>query len=311
MADCKSHVLTSNPVLLGGENRSGTTLLSVILDSHSDLVVGPELDFTEPVNLGPHILNACNFIDINEKQLIGATKESIDPEWFDGVHFIIQCERFGLNRDDLRNLVNNAMSACDSDLTSLDDRCYLINLIGELRRQQTGAKRWGLKLQRRIKDVRDYATIWPNADFIHILRDGRDLAASHLKTVPEWGYQTIEEAAYGWLEIVANAHRSAPNARYQEIRYEDLVMTPQIVIKQMIDFIGLEWDDGLLRHSDLAHSLFEKPWGHPSAESASKPVYTGRNGRYRQDLTQEQIEKFELIAGKELQRLGYSLAINS
>ncbi|KFX22322.1 sulfotransferase family protein [Pectobacterium betavasculorum] len=311
MADCKSHVLTSNPVLLGGENRSGTTLLSVILDSHSDLVVGPELDFTEPVNLGPHILEACNFIDINEKSLIGATKESVDPEWFDGVHFIIQCERFGLDRDDLRNLVNNAMSACGSELSSMNDRCHLIDSIGELRRQQTGAKRWGLKLQRRIKDVKNYAAIWPNADFIHIIRDGRDLAASHLKTVPEWGYQTTEEAAHGWLEIVANAYRSAPNARYQEIRYEDLVMTPQIVIKQMIDFIGLKWDDALLRHSDLSHSLFEKPWGHPSAEAASKPVYTGRNGRYRQDLTQDQIEKFELIAGKELQRLGYSLATNS
>ncbi|WP_208640020.1 sulfotransferase [Lonsdalea britannica] len=71
--------LTTNPVLLGGENRSGTTLLSVILDSHPDLVVGPELDFTEPVNLGPHILAVCDYLDANEHLLVGATKETFAP----------------------------------------------------------------------------------------------------------------------------------------------------------------------------------------------------------------------------------------
>ncbi len=51
--------LAAAAVLLGGQNRSGTTLLSVVLDAHPQLVVGPELDFTEPPDLGPHILAAC------------------------------------------------------------------------------------------------------------------------------------------------------------------------------------------------------------------------------------------------------------
>ncbi|AUX78763.1 sulfotransferase family protein [Sinorhizobium fredii] len=301
-------ILPSNPVLLGGENRSGTTVLSIVLDSYPGLVVGPEIDFTDPVNLGPHILAACDMIDRRDPRLAGATKETVDPEWFDGAHFVVQCERFGLDRDDVRNLVIGLMAERGTDLSSLDDRCRLIDSIGELRREQTGAGRWGLKLQRRIRDIGTYAAIWPQAHFIHIIRDGRDLAASHLKTVPDWGYRTIAEAANGWLEIVTRPRETAPDGRYLEVRYEDLVARPRQTIERMLEHLGLPWDEAVLHHAEHKHALFDKPWGHPAAEAAAKPLDTGRRGRYRHDLTPAEIEEFERIAGKELQHLGYDLS---
>ncbi|MGF6736092.1 hypothetical protein OKW50_008265 [Paraburkholderia youngii] len=216
VSNCPPFTLPSNPVLLGGENRSGTTLLSVLLDSHCDLVVGPELDFTEPVDLGPHILAVCDMIDVHDSRLAGATKDTVDPDWYDGAHFVLQCERFGLERDDLRNLVVDLMTKRGTDLSALEDRCRLIDSIGEFRRKQMGARRWGMKLQRRILDVGTYAAIWPRAHFIHIIRDGRDLAASHLKTVPEWGYRTVAQAAHGWLDVVTGPRQAAPDGRYLE-----------------------------------------------------------------------------------------------
>lgn len=62
----KADLFSTSPVLLGGENRSGTTLLSVVLDSHADLVVGPEIDFLEPPDLGPHILGATDLLAAND-----------------------------------------------------------------------------------------------------------------------------------------------------------------------------------------------------------------------------------------------------
>ena len=50
---------TSAPIFVGGEHRSGATLLAAILDSHARIVFGLELDFLEPADLGPHLLNAC------------------------------------------------------------------------------------------------------------------------------------------------------------------------------------------------------------------------------------------------------------
>lgn len=298
-----------NPVLLGGENRSGTTLLSVLLDSHPDLVVGPEIDFTEPVDLGPHILAVCDLMDLHDSRLADATKDSVDPEWFDGAHFVVQCERFGIDRDDLRKLVAGLMAERGTDLSALEDRCRLIDAIGELRRERTGAGRWGLKLQRRIQDIETYASIWPQAHFIHIIRDGRDLAASHLKTVPDWGYRSIAEAAHGWLEVVTRPRQAALDGRYLEVRYEDLVTRPRETVERMLDHLGLPWDEAVLHHAEHEHALFDKPWGHPSAEAAGKPLYTGRTGRYLQDLTPKEIEEFEQIAGKELEHLGYDLSI--
>ncbi|MDK1389368.1 sulfotransferase [Sinorhizobium sp. 7-81] len=301
--------LPSEPVLLGGENRSGTTLLSVVLDSHPGLVVGPEIDFTDPVDLGPHILAVCDMMDRRDPRLAGATKETVDPDWFDGAHFVVQCERFGLKRDDVRKLVTGLMAEHGTVLSSLDDRCRLIDSIGEFRREQTGAGRWGLKLQRRIKDIGTYAAIWPRAHFIHIIRDGRDLAASHLKTVPDWGYGTIAEAANGWLEVVNRPRQAAPDGRYLEVRYEDLVARPRETVERMLEHLGLSWDEAVLHHAEHEHALFDKPWGHPAAEAAGKPLHTGRRGRYLQDLTPTEIEEFERIAGKELNDLGYDLSM--
>jgi hypothetical protein len=300
--------LSSNPVLLGGENRSGTTLLSVLLDSHCNLVVGPEIDFTEPVDLGPHILAVCDMMEHGDPRLEGTSKQTIDPEWYDGMHFVIQCERFGLQRGDVRALVSELMAERGSTLSTVEERCLVIDSIGEFRRKQTGAGRWGMKLQRKIKDIETYSRIWPNAHFIHIIRDGRDLAASHFKTVPDWGYRTVAEAARGWLEVVNGPRQNAPAGRYLEVRYEDLVLHPRTTLERILHYLDIAWDEATLHHTERAHALFENPWGHPAAEAAGRPLYTSRLGRYLQDLTPSQIEEFEGVAGKELENLGYALS---
>ncbi|WP_254458770.1 sulfotransferase family protein [Xanthomonas sacchari] len=298
----------SPPIMIGGENRSGTTLLSILLDSHPDLVVGPEIDFIEPENLGPHILAVCELMDCGDRRVAGNSKDTIDPEWYDGMHFVIQCERFGLRREDVRALIGGLMAEHDSTLSTLEERCLVIESIGEFRRKNTQKKRWGLKLQRKIKDIETYSRIWPNAHFIQIIRDGRDLAASHLGTVPDWGYRTIADAAHGWLEVVTGPRHGAPPGRYLEIRYEDLVTQPRATLERVLHYLGVAWDEAMLHHSEQAHSLFETPWGHPAAAATRKPLSASRRGRYLQDLTPDQIAAFERIAGKELLNLGYGLS---
>jgi len=297
--------LRSDAVLLGGENRSGTTLLSVVLDAHPDLVVGPELDFTEPPDLGPHVLRACELLAARDPRVLGPGTDTADPFWYDGAHFVKQCERFGVSTGELAATVNAVMTELGTGLSDLDDRCVLIDRLGNLRRNRLGAARWGIKLQRRIRDVDSYARRWPAARFVHIVRDGRDLAASHLMTVPSWGYKTIRQAAEGWLQVVSRPHLIAPPGRYLEIRYEDRVVSPRETTRRITGFLGIGWHDAMLRHSRYDHSLVARPWGHPAAEAAARPIAPDRIGRYRLDLTAAQIGEFEQIAGAELERLGY------
>lgn len=300
--------LDSDPILIGGDNRSGTTMFSVVLDSHPDLVVGPELDFVEPENLGPYIVESCDLLLAGDPRVQGPGVETADPEWYFGVQFVKQCHRFGVEFTVLRDIVAGVVAQLGTDVSDFDDRCVVIDAVGEYRRAQTGMSRWGVKIQRQIHRVDDFARRWPGAKFVHVVRDGRDVAASNLMGGQEWAYQSIEEAASGWLGVVERPHSVAPPNRYLEVRYEDVVGGPGATLRRVIDFLGLRWDEQLLRHSELPHTLFDNPYAHPSAEPASQPLSAGKVGRHRRELTSDQITEFERLAGHELKRLGYPLS---
>jgi Sulfotransferase family len=299
--------LASDPVLIGGDNRSGTTLTSVVLDSHPDLVVGPELDFVEPENLGPYIVASCELLLADDPRVHGRGVETADPAWAFGVQFVKQCHRFGVTYAELRELVQGVVDRLGSDVVDFDDRCHVLDAVGEFRRRQTGAARWGIKVQRQIARVDDFARIFPAAHFVHVVRDGRDVAASNITGGQEWAYQDVAAAAAGWLAVVARPHTVAPPDRYVEMRYEDLVGHPHQTLLGIVDFLGIRWDDALLRHAELPHTLFDNPYEHPSAEPAAKALSAAKVGRYRTELTADQVAEFERLAGAELKRLGYAL----
>lgn len=296
---------SSDPILIGGDNRSGTTLTSVVLDSHPDLVVGPELDFVEPRDLGPYIVASCELLLAGDPRVQGRGVETADPEWYFGVQFVKQCHRFGVGHAELRDVVAGVVDRLGSDVVAFDERCLVLDAIGECRRRQTGAARWGIKVQRQIARVDELARAFPRAHFLHVVRDGRDVAASNITGGQEWAYKTAAEAAAGWLSVVARPVTVAPEGRYLEMRYEDLVGDPRATLQRVVDFLGIRWDDALLRHAELPHTLFDNPYDHPSARPAAEALTAARVGRHRDELTAEQVAEFEHLAGDELRRLGY------
>ena len=300
--------LRSDPILIGGDNRSGTTLFSVVMDSHPDLVVGPELDFVEPENLGPYVVESADLLLAGDPRVQGEGVETADPHWYFGVQFVKQCHRFGVQWQEVRDIVARVVDELGTDVVDFDERCNVIDAIGEHRRRQTGRQRWGIKIQRQIHRVDDFARRWPRAHFLHVVRDGRDVAASNLAIGKEWSYKNVAEAAEGWLGVVERPHTVAPEGRYLEVRYEDVVGNPRETLGRVVEFLGLRWDDALLRHNELAHTLFENPWAHPSADTTARALSAASVGRHRTELTHEQIAEFEQLAGHELTRLGYELS---
>lgn len=301
------HTSPSTPVLLGGENRSGTTLLSVILDSHPQLDVGPELDFVEPRNLGTEVVEACDLLINGDMRVLGKGTDTSDPYYYHAAHFVKQCHRYGIEPVALRAIVVGQIEGDGRDIVGLDDRCRLVDRVGSTKLEKSAKKVWGIKLQRKIADIDLYSRFWPFAKFIHIIRDGRDLVASHLKTVPEWGFTSIDTAAFSWQQVVEAARLRAPAERYKEVRYEDLITQPIETCKSMCTFLGVQFDEVMLRHETLSHSLHENTWSHPSAATTSRPISQSPIGRFRKDLTHREIEQFESIAGATLIRHGYRL----
>src|SRR5690606_22220552 len=81
--------------------------------------------------------------------------------------------------------------------------------------------------------------MFPDAQFIQLVRDGRDCAAS-LKRMPWWRknfYQSVQE----WMLAVDNARwarRTLPPDTFHEIRYEDMVEEPEREMRALCEFIG-------------------------------------------------------------------------
>jgi chorismate mutase-like protein len=293
------------PVFVGGDNRSGTTLVSVILDSHPELVVGPELDFLQPPDLGPYLRECCRLLLADDPRVRGRGVTSADPTYAAGVQFARQAVRCGVPYAVLDRLVVEAMRRTGSDLSSYAERLVLIDGIGNACRAQTGKSRWGIKIQREIARAGHFTARWPGARVVHVVRDGRDVAASQLTGGRPWGYRDIEEAAAGWADVVDSARRAVPPVSLFELRYEDLVTEPEPTLRALLAFVGVPWDAAVLRHTDAEHGLLANPFDHPSAEAVRRPINDAAVGRYRRDLSPDDVAAFERIAGETLRRLGY------
>ena len=297
----------SDPVFIGGDNRSGTTLVAIILDSHPELVVGPELDFREPDNLGPELLRCIELLLSEDPRVTGPGVQAA-PDFAMGVQLIKQCHRFGVAFHDLEELVRAAMKTCASDLISFDDRVVLIDAVGELRRARAGASRWGLKIQRDLLAHADYARLWPRARFVHVVRDGRDVAASHLRSERHLYYSSIHHAAHGWAELMEGTRDLVEHGRVIEFHYEALVREPEVTLRRLLEGLELDWHPSVLDHTKASHDLLAHPYQHPSATAVSRPINSMAIGRHRSDLSAHELATFEAVAGDWLERMGYKRA---
>ena len=99
--------------------------------------------------------------------------------------------------------------------------------------------------------------IWPDARFIHLLRDGRDVARSRVEL--GWagnmytGVQSWIDAERLWAKLVDEV----PASRRMEVRYERLVCEPEAELARICEFLGLTYDPAMLSY-DL-DSTYSKP----------------------------------------------------
>lgn len=258
------------PIVIGGCGRSGTTLLRMMLDSHSHFCCGPESSVFR--------------------------RRALDPDAL--------ADRFGIARGEMRAIYDAAAS-----------RPVFIEAFAGLCLRSTGKARWAEKTPRNISRIGAIFRFFPEARFVHVLRDGRDVACSlrthprHQvvdgKLVPLSTWKPIAGCARRWRDDIECSRPFWTDPRLHTLRYEELVQDPQIVLRRLMTFLGEPWDDAMLAHAgsgspprDVTHFA-----QNPEALGA---VTASSMGRWERDLDANDRRIFKRIAGPLLIELGYA-----
>ena len=277
-----------------GVARSGTTLLRLMLDAHPDLAIPPETHFI------PKVVRACEQPgDPHERVFELLTTHRRWPD-------------FHLDAEELRRRLDRIepLSAGDA-----------LRAFYGLYAKEQGKPRWGDKSPSYVRRMRRVASALPEAHFVHLVRDGRDVALSQVEV--DFGPDEVTGVAEDWVNGIGKARRQARRLRhYMELRYEDLVANPEPALRRVCEFVELPWDPAMLDyHEGAAERMaevtrdFERGEGPaiPAAVRAERhtrvaePPQRARAGRWRTEMSASDRRAFEAVAGELLAELGYDV----
>jgi hypothetical protein len=172
--------------------------------------------------------------------------------------------------------------------------------------QRQGKRRYGDKTPIYVLHVAFLAGLFPEAKFVHVIRDGRDVALSYLDA--SWGPDTVEKAAWYWKRAVRRGRRDGGEigpARYMEVRYEHLLEDTQAHVRAVCAFIGIDFTPSMLRYYENADALLSGiPPAQVEHQNLRRPPTKGLRD-WRHQMSRRDIAVFESIAGDLLSDLGY------
>lgn len=203
-----------------------------------------------------------------------------------------------------------------------DYQYLLINAVALLLMRLEGADTAGWIGEKTPDNVLNFpllAGLFPNARFLHIVRDGRDCAVSawfhNLRVAPDETRSHhpamdpfIEACAHAWTTTINEelSFRTAHPGRCLTVRYEDLLDDQAETLTAILRFLGVPDDDTAVARC-VAESRFEKMSGGrpPGHEDRGAFLRQGLAGDWHNHFTPEMNEAFLKISGAAMKRMGY------
>jgi hypothetical protein len=275
------------PFFIVGFQRSGTTLLRVMLDNHPEIAI--PLDTTGLWIRYDHRL---------ESEYNGLSTE-----------------------DDVRRLVSDLLAEerirlwgipleADRIVAAIGPEPSLGRTIDAFHRAYAAARgksRWGDKDPGNMVRMHRINDWFPDAQFLHIIRDGRDACLSQLEV--DFGYDDVLPCACDWREQVEWVRRIGAIlglTRYLEVKYEDLVKQPEAVLKRVCAFLAADYDPQMLEY----HRRVEKSVPDSKRHiwpKIGQPPRSDNAERWKREMSPGQVICFEKRAGRLLSELGYEV----
>ncbi|MBA2337928.1 MAG: sulfotransferase [Acidimicrobiia bacterium] len=268
-----------------GSGRSGTTLLRSMLNAHPELSIPRESHFLVDLASTDGRLVANDDLDVPAL----VDRLGSNP-WFQAWDL------------DLAEVEAQLGKTAPADLASA------VRVVYSTYAHAHGKTRYGDKTPSYVMHMPTILGLLPEARFVHLIRDGRDVALSFLDA--SFGPDTVEEAALHWKQRVRrgrSAGRQLGPGRYLEVFYEDLVTRPEDALGAICAFLDLPYHPQMLRYRELLDDFIPTVDALPSHhENLAKAPRVTRS--WQQEMSGHQVARFELLGGGELRRANYQLS---
>ena len=274
------------PIIVVGCPRSGTTLLQLMLHSHPRMAIPPETRF---------VIDAYDrrreFGDLGDP----AARRAL-AEWITGRRESV-----------FHDLGLDAAAVTEEIVAGPPTLGSALAIVFQAYARRFGKPRWGDKRPTYIQHLDHIMRLFPDAQVVHVIRDGRDCVAS-LKEM-SWYKKDTNHAISTWAQAIDAGRRAAgtlgPDA-YHELRYEDLVADPETALRGLCGFLGEEYDPVMTQPSRMAPAAVpaQKHW-HERTHGA---VTTGRIRSWERRLEPGEISLAEAVLGGRMREYGYELS---
>jgi hypothetical protein len=173
---------------------------------------------------------------------------------------------------------------------------------------QASFERWGDKTPLNVYGMDHISAVFPDAQFINLVRDGADVVSSML--VKSGHNASLSEAAKRWTTSLHAAEEFGQRnrTRYHEVRYEALVSDPSAIVEQVCGFLDIGFRSSMIDALDHIEGMPDVG-SYAHHRNARTPIHTGSVGRGRETLSHSQREELQTLIGSDLRRWGYGPAV--
>lgn len=298
--------LRDRPIFICGHPKAGTSLLRAVFDSHPQLVVYPE----ETVFFRRFLPRAAG---LDVEQLLSLADETLihifqwnptnpPPSQAGFPDRDYSAIPFDQVRAEMRRLVAERCRH-PGDVLSAAALAYG-RVCGQISEQTRG---WVEKSPYNEFYAAQIFAWWPQARCVHILRDPRDNYVSYRRKHPDW---SAEFFAANWRRStrtgVENQKRFGVE-KYLILRYEDLTQAPQETLRQLTEFLQIDWDASL-----AAPTRAGAQWqGNSMFAERFQAISAAPVARWKENLSAQDAAVIELIAAAHMKRWGYLLSASA
>jgi hypothetical protein len=267
-------------VFIVGMARSGTTLLSEILNTHSKIAVSPETHYfckywlnSERHSLKRRIILTKKFLASSEFKQFGFTAEE---------------------ENEIKHEILEALKGGQKEILS--------NILTHYRLKKNKPN-WAEKTTAHLMHIPEIADLFPASKFICITRDPRDVCLS-LKKVPFNPGSPIS-IARRWKRYAkrTSMYRDAYKDIFLELKYEEFVEYPEPVIKSICGFLRIDYESDMIGSSRVpgTFSKDQECW----KIKAAGPIDKNNFGKWKKEMRAAEIYFFQQFLAEEMDRYNY------